>query len=516
MNSISVKIPEYFHREYANDVNIKAEDKSVLNQCKRIACVALPFISLYKPAGFALSLGMGSCRALSDTVNLYEVAQAGTQQEILDQLLQTAVSISAIACTILEHPLGMLVTTGQDLAVESFALVNHVQKGEYGEAIESAASIVNNALYLCMFVGGGLELSIASLATQMLIGLYQSRKELLNENYPEAIGHLAMAMIRGNQMLGQVHTLQLKWEANAKAEEQKIADLKKMGSTIEDLQKKLVDETAKLEDLQKNTSTELDKNTELLKLQKTQLIDLQQKLLDAQHLQDILVSYGNNPDNLPAFHYAIKKGDKESVELMLQHGVNIEACAHRHLPDVQDLTALHQAALSGQAEIVDLLLQYGADVNAKSINFGGLQELAAIHYAAQSGNAATINCLISHGADINMNVHNIPSNQGCRITTALHIASELGNYDAVVALINLGAIVNTGSVTGRDPHQARTPLDLAAENLKYIDNPKNLDLVKFLVEHGATRNKSIYNTTNNQGHGSMCVIISGYLMSKNR
>ncbi len=512
MNSISLKIPDYFHREYSNDINHKVEDSTVLKQCKRMTLIALPFISLYKPAGMAISLGMGSCRALSDAVNLYGVTQVGTQQEILDQLLQTAVSITSIVCTILIQPLGMFVTTGQDLTIEAFALVNHVQKGEYGQAIESVAKIVNNTLYLCMFVGGGVELSIASLAMQVLIGLYQSRKELLNENYPEAIGHLAMAMIRGNQMLGQVHTLQLKWEADANLEEQKIVNLKKMSSTIEELQKELAEEAVKLETLQQDTTARSDYNSELLEFQKIQLIELEKKLLDAQHLQKILVSYGNNTENLPAFHYAIKRGDKEAVELMLKYGVSVESIASgfdKSYHSISGITALHQAALSGQPEIVDLLLQNGADINARSFDIGPSLSLGVIHYAAKSGNAEVINRLVKGGVNIDMSSINDPY----EANTALHIAAELGSFDVIAALVNGGADVNKGRVPRQysswlmDRHGS--PLDKAVSTLKYSDNPKNLDLIKFLVENGAQRRYQRYDHM-------LCPIIKEYLESVGR
>lgn len=64
-----------------------------------------------------------------------------------------------------------------------------------------------------------------------------------------------------------------------------VDDFKKMASTIEELQKRLAEETAKLESLQYNTSFEINNNAKLLEFQKTQLIDLQQKLMESQRLQ---------------------------------------------------------------------------------------------------------------------------------------------------------------------------------------------------------------------------------------
>ncbi len=481
MNSISLKSPEYFHREYTNDVDSKLEDPIVLSQCKRVARIAMPFLSLYKPAGFALSLGMGSCRAISDISSLYQTVRSGNQTELLDQLLRTAVSIASVACTIIAHPLGMVITTIQDIAISSFALAHHIQKEEYQQALENAAIIVNNVLYLCMFVGGGIELSIASLATQMLLGLYNSRKEFLNKNYPEALGHLAMAMIRGKQMLGQVHALQLRWEKQAQIEAQQVADLKKMAATIEALQKQLAEETAKLEALQQTTSAEINDASELLEHQKTQLIDLQQKLLDTQRLQDILVSYGNNPEYIPAFHYAIKKGDKEAVELMIKHGADVNTRGYR------EISATTIAILESQADIVRLLLDNGSNANA-SIGYLGLEGLgnkpSLIHLAASVGNVDIIQFLLERGANINENAYGDSLNKW----TPLHVAAEKRNLEAVKFLIKSGADINAGLKEAYAGFNgSRLPLDAAIGNLQYDDkdNPDILDLVKFLIDNGA-------------------------------
>jgi len=92
-----------------------------------------------------------------------------------------------------------------------------------------------------------------------------------------------------------------------------------------------------------------------------------------------------------------------------------------------------------------------------------------------------------------------------------------GNYDAVVALIESGS-----DVDGRIPFQKpngfqgifETPLDMAAKNLTYRDNPQNLELVKYLVAQGATRRVRGYH--GDQHGGLECPVISGYLKSVSR
>ena len=87
-----------------------------------------------------------------------------------------------------------------------------VRSGEYQKSTEDCLNIVNNALYLILFLDGGLEFAIASLAMQILIGIYHSQDEFRKGNYLEAAGHLGMAMIRGNQLARQIEMLSLKYE----------------------------------------------------------------------------------------------------------------------------------------------------------------------------------------------------------------------------------------------------------------------------------------------------------------
>jgi ankyrin repeat protein len=522
MDSLCLREPGYYHREYANDVEQKANESDSIHQCKRVALVALPFLSLYKPLGFTLSLGMGALRSVTSITNLYATfANGGSREEIANQFLQTTVSVVAIAGTLFAHPLGMVIATGHDIVLEVISFADHIQKGEYGTAIENTANILNNSLYLCMFISGGLELAIASLGMQVILGLYHSRKEFIKGNYLEASGHLAMALIRGNQLLGQVHTLQLKWEAQKKLEEQKEAEFKRMAATIEHLQKIVSEQTAKLEMLQQNTATELNSKTELLELQKTQLMDLEKKLSDVQHLQDILVSYGNNREGLPAFHYAIKIGDEKTVNLFLQHGASLDANA--------SAWALHYAVMSNQVDVLRVLLDNGANMDAyfdiSNADKHHLLPMHPIREAAKTGSAELIDFLIERGADVNESRNFYGDSWTKKYTvcknlveTPLHIAAEAGNFDAIIALVNHGADINKGETPGRNMG-AKTPLDLAVKKLTYTDNPRNLDLVKFLVEHGARRNFVEYSQHNHM-NGQVttvlpCSIIEGYLKSKN-
>jgi hypothetical protein len=205
--------PSYYHRNYANDVGCdETAEQAQAHLLQRVALVSLPFLSLYKPLSMPISIGMGAVRIITSLSGLHAAIQLGDRKEVAYQLLQTAASVAALAGTIFAHPAGMLITTAHDLAIEAAHLARHIKSGDKQKALESCANIINNLLYLALFLHGGLELSIASLAVQILIGLYHSQAEFRNGNYLEGSGHLLMSMIRGGQVATGVKMLRLQSE----------------------------------------------------------------------------------------------------------------------------------------------------------------------------------------------------------------------------------------------------------------------------------------------------------------
>lgn len=279
-------------------------------------------------------------------------------------------------------------------------------------------------------------------------------------------------------------------------------------------------------------SEKISGDSELESFEGKKLISgLSKELQDLKELQNVHVKYGNNTDGCPVLHEAIKKGDKRAVELLLEHGAEVNSTD-------TVFTALHYAALKNQVEIARLLLDNGANVQAAvsykalptqlanqlGINFRGL---TPIHLAAHAGNAEMVELVHEKGADLNKKaLISVDKDQYGQMQdkwgdTPLFLAAQAGHYDAVVALVTLGADVN---VMDSDTsyfggfYAKNTPLGIAARVLKYEKDPKNLELVKFLVEHGAKRDSRIYRPEDNNprsGDASMCPVISGYLKGRN-
>lgn len=210
--------PAFYHREYENDVKGIKPKGSILENTQRLALIALPFISLYKPFGSAISMGMNTVRSFSCVAQTKEAATKGQNKEIAFAVLQSCVAVAAVAGTIFGSFYGMMITTGHDVLINIHEIFQRLNCGENEQALESFLHLVGNSLYLTMLLHGSLEIVVLSLAAQVLIELYKSQaafKKFKNGNaldILEGVAGLAMAGIRGYQMQPQLKMLQHKLE----------------------------------------------------------------------------------------------------------------------------------------------------------------------------------------------------------------------------------------------------------------------------------------------------------------
>jgi len=496
---ININIPEYFHREYKNDIENNKTDKNKPELAFRIINTTLPFIGLYKPLNYPLSVGLSAYRSIISLIELKACFQTDDEEKVSPsdkenvdssdkknipfQFISTTISVTAFAATIIAPPLGMLATNILDLVSEIRKLEGHLHAGRHQQAIESCMNIVNNALYLSLFCIGGAELTIASLAVQIMIGIYHGQVELRKDNYIEATGHFLMAFFRCKQMTAQVKILQSKWkvqeEFNNVIRNQKH-EIEKNKKEIEEIKWQQTEEIQK----QKKIIAEIEGKIKELREERVKesenrnitIQDLENKLSKQQGWQNILIQYGNNQEGLTTLHSAIRNGDLQAVNLLLENGADVNS---RCL----GFTALFQAVSTSQLNIARELIKKGADLN--STTFGPIT-VPAINCAVFRNNIDMINLLIDNGAIINP--------QGGQMSP-LDIAASHGKFEVVKVLVNRGANVQ-GII-----------LDRAADNLKYSDNSQNLDLIKFLVDKGAIRTNK---------NDVQCPVINGYLKSVNR
>ncbi|EAY17875.1 hypothetical protein TVAG_011000 [Trichomonas vaginalis G3] len=194
------------------------------------------------------------------------------------------------------------------------------------------------------------------------------------------------------------------------------------------------------------------------------------------NLDSLLVYFDQTNDFEQCFYYSVRFNIPSLCEYFLSHGANInQKDTHRN-------TALHIAAKNNSKETAELLLSYGANIEATTettefimfhggnFNYRNAFRQTALLVAAQKNSKETAEVLISHGANINYK-----DSYG---HTALLIAAEHNNKETAEVLISHGANINEKNKDGV------TALHIAAEN-------NNKETAELLLSHGANINEKI-------------------------
>ena len=168
------------------------------------------------------------------------------------------------------------------------------------------------------------------------------------------------------------------------------------------------------------------------------------------------------PDPEPLFN-AIQKSDAPAVRRLLDRGLDANA------RDADDTPALMAAVLFADASCVKLMLDHGADPNATDKS-GATALMWAVPDIAKT------KLLIASGADVNATSKNLGR------TPLLIAASYPGSVAVLQLLLDHGANIHAKDRRGM---HALGRAALSAD----------VDVVRFLVEHGCDPNEPGYGTT---------------------
>ncbi len=184
--------------------------------------------------------------------------------------------------------------------------------------------------------------------------------------------------------------------------------------------------------------------------------------------------FGHSP-----LHYAAYRGNSYIVDYLLQNGGNPNTRGN-HLS-----TPLHSAAWGKNLEVVELLLEDGADVDAQTD-----EQETPIMTATLRGQLEMVETLLALSADVhavdkygsnlmdlagasgNPQIVELFKNLGVKISSPLHLAAGIGDFDSIKSLLEAGRSVNEQDSFGATPLLVAT---VAGRE----------DVVDYLLDHSA-------------------------------
>jgi ankyrin repeat protein len=178
---------------------------------------------------------------------------------------------------------------------------------------------------------------------------------------------------------------------------------------------------------------------------------------------DTIFNDSEEDDNTP-LHIAAKCNHKIIVKLLLEHGLDVNMTSGEY-----GNTALHLAAEEGHLEILKLLLASGADPTIKDFD-----QNSPLHSGANHGNPTILALLLARIEDLGVDSKAYINRVNAEGNTALHLAAQYGNLEAIELLLQRGAEIDSLNSYGY------TPLGLAIQC-----SCSQVNLINLLLEHGS-------------------------------
>lgn len=182
------------------------------NRIKRIICIAIPFLSFFKP--FALTKTIIK-NVFTITKNIYEAAQSKINcSERSKILLKTAFKIFFFISVLLSFKIGIAICGIGFLIQSTVKIITSISNKEYKKALHSFISLVNTIALIATMIFASLELAVAYVIISGSYAIYKASYEFNNNKLPEAIANIALACIAGKTAISQVIKIQEKQKSN--------------------------------------------------------------------------------------------------------------------------------------------------------------------------------------------------------------------------------------------------------------------------------------------------------------
>ncbi len=233
-------------------------------------------------------------------------------------------------------------------------------------------------------------------------------------------------------------------------------------------------------------------------------INVPQEFCDPNSDLGVIINEKVRKQKCTPLHIAVSCGTLESVQLLLDHGANVES------RDISKRTPLHDAVMRGFVDTCKLLIESGAQVNAKDMS-GSTPIFDLVPAQQRSWNISNAleicSLLVNAGAEINIQnddifytpLHNYVTTphpeiveflikQGAKIdiidrdgNAPLHTAMLGGEIETLKLLLDNSADINARNKLGK------TPLSEAKYFMKngYTTEARQKEIIKYLKSRGA-------------------------------
>ncbi len=185
----------YYHRRYEADLDL-ASVSDAAKQVGKVTLATLPILSCHPLFVRPIQLAMGTVRAVQWTALLFT---APTNLELAICGGHAVFAITAIALTYFNHTAGVLVSAAQDVVLCMSSIGFAIQNGDYQLALNLTVYLFIDLTYLGFIYSGSIELSIASLAMQILYGLYTGLVIPAEFNFYERLANFGVTLLRVKQ-----------------------------------------------------------------------------------------------------------------------------------------------------------------------------------------------------------------------------------------------------------------------------------------------------------------------------
>lgn len=176
------------------------------DKLQRVVDIAVPFLSLYRPASLATNTILGGVKVVQIVKNLPNQKNA---LDVCKQLVELAVTVSTVAFSFFMPIVGIGISQVYSVCIQVHRLGMAIHKHNFKEAAEAAANIALSTLYVASVITAAPEMAVISILAQAAFELYQASGEFRKGKgrFIEGMAKVVMAAFRLSQAAPMIKDL---------------------------------------------------------------------------------------------------------------------------------------------------------------------------------------------------------------------------------------------------------------------------------------------------------------------